>query len=434
MMASGGRKLKILFGVSEGENYARQLAAIAAAMSDAKCRFIGFSWSTGRDLREKGLDYTHIPWKYGGVQIPYDVPAVGEFTARGYRQDTTPYSAREALGALTAFIEREIELFSPDIVVYGPIDHAICYLMDENAKTRGIPRIGIQPCFVMDHVIAQSHGGNWEHHLRDAIIPESYNDKSLEVGVPIPGVSLRLISNKKTIWKLSLWIRGIECALRVLSGGVSFDTWQSLASLFISKVAPKKWFSNFKTLESVEDVNHGCVLVALHQPSLPGNFPTWVDLIAFAVKATPEGVPIVIRPHPVEVARQIPKDLENALRSRAVLISRADHGPSLPGLLKQCRAMITISSAIGMDALLAGVPVFALGPAFYTRPGMARAVTVSDTSMVRELLSKTEQCRPDIEEVRKFVKWLFDEWMCPSPLIDTAGKKKLVKRIRSAVP
>ena len=155
-MCSEKKRLKILFGVPEGEYIARQFACIAAAMSDAECRFLGFSWCTGLDLRKMGLDYAHIPWRCIKSQIPDVIPPLFEFINRGFEHDTVPYSARQALETLAVFIEREIEHFSPDIIVYGPIEHAVCYLMDQKAKARGIPRVGIQTSFVANHFIVQT--------------------------------------------------------------------------------------------------------------------------------------------------------------------------------------------------------------------------------------------------------------------------------------
>ena len=246
-------------------------------------------------------------------------------------------------------------------------------------------------------------------------------------------MNARSIAKKKHTRKLSFWLTGIERTLRVLCGGASFDTLQSLSSVVVSKLAPPKWFPNIKTLETVEDLHSGCVLVASHQPSHLWTNPTWVDLIKFALEATPEGVPIVIRPHPSEVSRRLPKDLENTLCSRGVRISRAFHGPGLAAILKQCRAMITLTSATGMEALLAGVPVFTLGPAFYARSGLARFVTLQDAPMVREMITHAEQFLPDAVEVTKFTKWLMSEYMVPAPENDPPTKISLTHRIRSIV-
>ncbi|MBV5330041.1 MAG: hypothetical protein JZU65_20840 [Chlorobium sp.] len=345
------RKIRILFGVPAGDYYSRQFASVAAAMPEAEVYFLAFSWSTGIDIRKSKLRFAHIPWKYEGVQIPQNLPPVAEFTVRGFSQNTIPYSARKAFAALRVFIESEIVRFAPDIVVYGPIDHSICYLMDEIAKARGIPRAGILASFISDHFIVQSQGCGWIDYLKNAKIPDSITGEN-KISTNTAGPKFRSVHNSKTVWKKQFWIRGFERLIRVLGGGLTFDTLQSLSSLVVSKISPSKWFPNMETLESLDDIQTGCVLVALNQPALTTwESPTWIDLIALALEATPEGVPIVIRPHPSEVARELPKELGKTLCSRGVLISRAGYGPSLTSIIRQSRAVMTINSAVGMEAL-----------------------------------------------------------------------------------
>jgi capsular polysaccharide biosynthesis protein len=432
-MRSEKKRLKILFGVPEGEYIARQFACLAAAMPDAECRFLGFSWCTGRVIRKAGLDFAHIPWQHVESQTPDSIPAVFEFIDRGYRQDTVPYSARRTFGALSAFIEREMERFEPDIVVYGPAEHAICYLMDQNAKTREIPRLGIQTSFIANHFIVQTQGPGWENDLRSAEIQDISDSTSLETCSSLSSVRARNFANARHIWNLSFWLRSIERTIRVLGGGASFDSIPSLWSTIVSKFAPPKWFPTIETLESAEDLQSGCVLVVLHQPSLFWTSPTWVDLITFALEATPEDVPLVIRPHPSEVARRIPRDLEDTLRSRGARISRAFHGPSLATLLQRCRSVLTLTSATGMEALLAGVPVFTLGPAFYARPGLAKKVTLQDASLVREMITTIDQFLPDAHEVAKFANWLKAERMVHAPECGSPAKNGLPYRIHCMV-
>lgn len=422
------KKIKILFGVPEGEYIARQFACIAAAMPEAKCRFVGFSWSTGCILRSQGLEYVHLPFKRKASMLPNAIPPLIEFVSRGYMGDTVPLSARQTFGTLSDFIECEVAGFAPDIVVYGPIDHALCYLLDQYAVSRGIPRLGIQTSFVANHFIVQTEGVFWEEYLRTAEIPKRLNAQILENELPSGYRDLRNCSNGK--WKLRFWIRGFERALRVLTGGATFDTMHSLMASVVCKISPPQWFPNIETLELSENHYSGCVLVALHQPSLSWTSPSWIDLIRFALEATPDGVPIVIRPHPSEASRRIPKELDDALRTRGVLISRVSRGPELPLLLKHCRAVITLTSALGMEALLAGVPVFVLGPAFYARPGLAKKVSQLDVKAVRKMLVHPIQHQPDANEVTKFKHWLLSECMVIAPEYESGPVNGLIHRIR----
>lgn len=198
MNAFGSKKLKILFGVPEGDYYARQFIAVATAMPEAECKFLGFSWSTGLEIRKAGLSFSHIAWRSKVADLPRTVPPVAEFTVRGYSQDTAPISTRKAFAALSKFIEAELEKFAPDIVVYGPIDHSICYLMDKSAERRDIARIGIQPSFISNHFIVQSQGGSWMDHLRTADMPDSFDGRGASESQPSINGELRRVPNSNT--------------------------------------------------------------------------------------------------------------------------------------------------------------------------------------------------------------------------------------------
>lgn len=418
-------KIKIIFGVPEGDVYARQFTAVAAAMPQAECLFLACSWSTGIDIRKAKYRFSNLYLKPAKFQAPKDLPPVAEFTIPGYLQYSIPDSAKKAFASLSAFIESEISRFAPDIVVYGPIDHSICYLMDKIAKTRGIPTVGIFSSYILDHFIVQSQGCGWTDYLRNFELTD--NIASLNDGILTTHSVTQLRSLKgssQTIWKKRLWIRGFERFFRVLCGGVTFDTLQSLSSLVLSKIAPAKWFPDIITLLSIDEIQAGCVLIALHQPALTSwGSSTWIDLIALALEATPEGIPIVIRPHPREVARPLPVEVATMLRSRGVRISRVGHGPSLTEIINQSISVMTLNSATGMEALLAGKLVFTLLPAFYSRPGMAHLITLSDAAKIREMIAKHKQFSPDCVEIMKFVSWLLRERVVPSCLIANTSTK-----------
>ncbi len=351
-----------------------------------------------------------------------------------YSQDTSPDSTRKAFAALSKFIEFELGKFSPDIVVYGPIDHSICYLMDKSAERRDIARIGIQPSFISNRFIVQSQGDNWMEHLRTADMPDLLEGRGAGVSQPNINGKFRRVPNSNNAWNLHLWIRGCESALRVLSGGTTFDTLRSLSSLIASKIASPRWFPNLKTLESLEDIKTGSVFVALNQPALTSwDSPTWTDLIALALEATPEDIVIVIRPHPSEAARELPNELERALRSRGALISRVGHGPSMAGIIQECRAVMTLTSGVGMEALLVGVPVITLCPTFYSRSGMAKTIKLSDAALVRQILVNAEQFQADEDEVNRFTEWLLNNHVVPSLQEINSTGRTLIDHIRSTL-
>lgn len=400
-------------------------------MPDAECRFLGLSWSAGRHLRRRGMDYAYLPWR-GSVAVARDVmPPVAEFLGGGFTRDQLPARLLRAWGAACAFVEREIERFLPQVVVYGPAEHGICWLVDGAASARGMAKVGIQPCHLKGHFIAHPHGSHWQDILRSVTLPGP--SEKTDWPAQVPSLAFRSQSAKRrNPLRWSNWERALEYAARAVSGGNSFHTIGTLSSWIASRLAPRQWFPELETLSSTDNCGTGCVLVALHRPSISWGSPTWIDLIRFALEATPPDILLVIRPHPIESGQRVPEDVTRALRSRGARISRAGRGPTVAALFERTAAVLTLTSAVGLEALLAGVPVFTLGPAFYQRKGMARAATMNDAASVRRLLSGGAPIQPDFAEVNRFVSWLSEEFIIPSPEVDPSAGLALVDRIRAA--
>lgn len=430
VMPSEKKSFKILFGLPDGDSVVRQLVCLARKLPEAECIFVGDCWCLGHHVRKAGYTYVPAPWNHIPSAIPDVFPPLFEFVTRDYRYKTLPRNAKRTLGTLTAFIDRVIQEFKPDVIVYGPVEHAVCYLVHQKAKTMGLPLIGIQTSFVAHNFIFQSEGYGWEGYISNADIAESVDGNRHEWRLSFPNLKSRKFVNTKNMPTSILWLKRVERTCRLFYGGVSFDCLHTVLSKIFIKLFRRCWFPNIKTLESIEDAVTGFVLVALHKPSRQWDDPNWIDLIHFALEATPEGIPIVIRPHPAEEAREIPKETEQSLLERGVLISRSSTGPGFSELLQRCRVFLTLSSSAGMEALLAGVPVFTLGPALYARPGLAISVTLKDAGMVREMMLKAEQFAPDYDAINDFVNWLINERMVPAPEFSEQTRKELSFRIR----
>ena len=425
------RKQKILFGVAEGDYYARVFVAVAEAMPEVEFRMVGFSWSTGGAAREAGVAYAHMPFRprIGGLD---PVPPVAEFTSRGHTCLSVPASARRAFSAFSAFLEAQVDEFQPDLVVYGPIDHSVCFLLDRIAQGKGVSRVGLQPSFLSNRFIVQTYGPGWVEHIRGAQLPEQ--QLTLAEDVFKRGVMPRRVSGSKSIWSRHLWMRGAESALRVVTGGNTFDTCKSLWSLFTSWVAPREWIPELETLQNLEQLQRKYVLVVLNQPALcPWGSPTWLDLVNFALASTPEETAIVLRAHPAEPAVRLPEGLLAKLRARGAQVSRVGDGPGLTEVIRTCRAMITLNSSTGIEGLLAGVPVLTLAPAFYAREGLAVPVSLSEAQKINEALRGGELQGPDPTAVERFTIWLAGEHMVHSPHSAGAGENGLMERIRRAL-
>lgn len=397
--------MRIVFGVPDDDAFSRFLPRIASSLPEAECLFLGFSWSTGIDIRKSRARFKHSPLKHIPTHVPHTMPYYADLVGRGYSQDSIPNSAKRAFATVKAFLDTEIDRFIPDVVVTGPCECVICHLLTEIAKARSIPVVSIQTSFMSDYYLIHSQGGNWIDYFTNAQLPDLSSEQHT-AATPV----FRSVAGSGSGLKKRTVIKGFERLVRLAFKGVSHDTWEVFTSRIISQFLPKKWFPTIKTVESIDDIEPDCVLVVLNQPALtPQDSPTWIDLVTLALEATPEEVPLVLRPHPCEPARDLSLELENALRLRNVLVSRAECGPNLSSIIRHCRAVLTLNSAVGMEALLEGKPVFTFCSAFYTRPGMACSVSVSDVGLIREMLRKHDQYQPDPVEVMKFLSWLMSE-------------------------
>jgi hypothetical protein len=422
---------RIIFSLTGNNAISKLFSSAATAMPEAECLFLGFSWTTGYGINKFKLKFKSTPIRHIEAELPQTIPHLSDFVGRGYSNNAIPDSAKKSFASVKSFVEGEFDRFTPDVVVTGPYESVISYLLCESAKARSIPTITIQTSFMSDYYIIHSQGYDWIDYLTSYQIPEPLN-AYCTIDKPV----LRLASGSRSIWEIPTFIRGVERLLRLAVKGVSFDTWGALASRAVEKISQKKWFPSIRSLESIEDIESDYVLLALNQPALtPSDSPTWIDLVTLALEATPEEIPIIVRPHPSEPARDLPTELENALSSRTTFISRAGHGPSLPLIIQHCRAVLTLNSAIGMDALLEGKLVFTFCPAFYARPGMAYSVKASDIRLIRQMLMKHAHYQPDSFEVMKFVQWLMSEHVVSTKPTssDSLADKSLVRYINNVL-
>jgi hypothetical protein len=346
------------------------------------------------------------------------MPNLTDLHIRGVNPDAVPMSLQHAFIVLQRLIEREMDDFKPDAVVYLTAESALGYLMDTFARQKGILSIGLQTTFLRNSLLVHPFGRSWWKALRDMPVSPSLNDHAkhdpIPLHVPRPTTADRFVRSGL------VWMSRAERALRTLVGAPSFDTRAGLLSLVSVKgVGRPGYFSDLGTQDIGDDVPDDFVLVALHRPVLDEGQPTWLDLLRFAIEATPEDMLLVVRPHPDEPGRPIPVDLLAALRKRCVRVSRPGKGAGLDGLLKKSRAFLTLSSASGMQALRAGVPTFTIGPAFYTRPGMAVQLDVNQPESLKARLSSGEIERPDQDKANAFIAELREKYAAQVPKVST---------------
>lgn len=390
---------RLLFAVAEGEYYARHCIAIARSLPDFECLFMGHSWSNGYLLRQAGVAYRHLPWKSEASPEPEPIPPVSEFKRYQHHSKRIPECTWRAYHALNSLVVAEMDAFRPDLVLYFDIEHAICHLVDQAAIARGLPRVGLQPWLQAHRFILHREGIHWQEELQKVTLPNSLRARS-KVDSPAPAAP-----SPNPLLRPTLWLRGGEAILRLLTRATSFYDLGGLSTLVTAKLRPRPWFQNLRTLQSLEQVNEGFVLVTLHQPILPTGFPTWLQVMEYVLLATPAELPIVIRPHPKEPGEELPWHLERTLQKRNIWISRAI-GPTFKELIQRSKALITTTSMTGFEALLSGIPVLALGPAFFARPGLARPTNLAEAPLIHDQLAGGGLPGPDSGNVMQFHLWM----------------------------
>jgi hypothetical protein len=121
--------------------------------------------------------------------------------------------------------------------------------------------------------------------------------------------------------------------------------------------------------------------------------------------------PVYFRPHPKcrDTSRPPHKLILRTLQGHDATTEAAEYkrhksGAGLAEALAGARFVITINSTAGNEALAAGVPVLAFGPALYNTAGVAHTATVKTLRAdVQDLL---DGWCPDPAAVENYLRWL----------------------------
>jgi hypothetical protein len=422
MPHSGSRRLRILFGLPAGDFYADEFLCLAAA-SRADCRFIGYSWSAGRLVRRAGFPYQCVAlWAHGRRWLrPF--PPVAEYHTRGIAPSSVPPRMSAALGALADLVEAEIDRFAPDLVVFGPVEHAVCHLLYEVSQARGIATAGFQPCFLSGCFVLNQSGPEWEATLRSVSLAGAQTQSSALPSRP------RNLKRAKHDWH-SLCLRGVESALRLALGNNSFETARTLGSTALAKIIRPRWFPWLPRIPA-KDLPREFVLITLHQPCLTWEDHDWRDLIEYCLAAVPSRYALVIRPHPTEAPQDARESWHAAFMERRVFVSDPDQEPGLDLLIDHCKVVFTLTSSTGFQALLRGKMVFTLAQAFYCRPGLARCVARESLDEFNEWLAAGSP-GPDRGKVAEFDVWLRASCILPYPTTGTDSVNEVLSRLNTS--
>ncbi len=134
-------------------------------------------------------------------------------------------------------------------------------------------------------------------------------------------------------------------------------------------------------------------LLALHTPAINGWGADPLEFAALVLQNIPAGLPLVICPHPGDrQAGQLA--VLRAMADRRADTFLAARSPAWP-LLDDCDLLITMSSAIGLEALCRGIPTLALPSAYYARPGLAIPLDPLSPHRIAEVAALPSAFRPN---------------------------------------
>jgi len=371
--------------------------------------FVGLYWSDGWTIRRSGFNFRHVSFRCKPNKTQ-SIPFVNEVAFRYSSKQKNNKVVKRAFGCCRSDIHRIFEDFNPDFVFYIGAESTVSFLIDEIATQKGIRCVGLQTGFMSNCLIAHEWGNCWTQKIQalsaDTSVINSQATKSCRAH---PSMIYRRV-NSSTNWKIENLLRWIERGWRLLSCGVSFDTLGFIVKRFYGKIFRRRWFPWLPSLANIEELGPNFILVVINQPVIESEL-TLCDLLNFAVEMAPLGTSILLRPHPSEAVTSIPAITRTKLLQRKVFVSRSRIGPNLDTQIHHCGVVLTMNSALGVEALLKGKPVFTLAPAIYAGPGLAAGVSPPDACVIRKMIESSQVRVPDPSRVTQFRDWLIREHM-----------------------
>jgi capsular polysaccharide export protein len=128
-----------------------------------------------------------------------------------------------------------------------------------------------------------------------------------------------------------------------------------------------------------------------------------IDMLAAAADALPDGWHLRIKEHPTDRPRAR-KRVAALAQSRIYL----DNDTETFAQVRAARAVLTVNSSVGLEAMLLEKPVIAMGQAFWALPGLA--VTASTTEALRDCLGNIDGIVVDPALRDAFLSFLVAEY------------------------
>jgi hypothetical protein len=152
--------------------------------------------------------------------------------------------------------------------------------------------------------------------------------------------------------------------------------------------------------------------------------PDFINEVARAAEYLPAGWRVVFREHPSDRVGNAAQ-LARLVGPRVVV----DNATDTFELVRRAEGVVTVNSSVGMQALLFGKPVLALGRANYTVPGVV--ATAGGAEGLAEAFAGARDWTIDSELTEAFLRFLAEEYYVPWPLTDGTMRERAGAQVRS---
>jgi hypothetical protein len=146
-------------------------------------------------------------------------------------------------------------------------------------------------------------------------------------------------------------------------------------------------------------------------------------LVEQVARALPHGWDLVTKEHPMAIGRTPASLLNRLTRMRNVRVVSPESNSH--DLVEQARAVVVISSTVGLEALLYDKPVLTLGEPFYS--GFEITVDVDSFAEIRTAVPAAIDFRPDHVRIRQFLAAAMERCYPGAPaLVDRSDANAVV--------
>lgn len=150
-----------------------------------------------------------------------------------------------------------------------------------------------------------------------------------------------------------------------------------------------------------------------------------LDMLAAAADALPEGWHLRVKEHPTDRPRA-----GSRMAELAGARIHFDNATETFAQVRAARAVLTVNSSVGLEAMLLEKPVVAMGEAFWALPGLAS--TASTPQALRDCLSRIDTLVVDAELRDAYLSFLVTEYY---PVVSRGadGRPAVDAQVRSKV-